>query len=283
MTKPIGSTPVAAVVNRLQLTRACVLLAMVMLSACQSNASSAAADTGERPDDLEDVVTRNTIALGGETALDSVTTMVKRSLIVEGQYRDIAVFATDRQGRMRVDLFADGERVFAESYDGGSAFQWSPKDGQSPASADGTVAMSHTPQLPNHIFRLKDVAANGHSLELIDRENLDGVAYSILKLTLSDGFESFLWVDAQSGFVTRVRNERALHVDLDSEEKIIESRISEFRSVHDLVHPHRVVEVDLKSGETLAETTVLSVQLNVELPKGYFRDLVRIIPEIEMQ
>ena len=257
--------------------------ALLLLSACQNPDAADQSSIGDHPvgNSIEEIVDRNTKALGGKEALDRVNTMVKRSRIVEGEYRDIAVFATDRKGRMRVDIFADGQRVFAESYDGKSAYQWSPKDGQSAASERGTVALSHTPQLPNHIFRLKDVAANGHTLELLEDESVDGTNYSVLKLTLSDGFENYLWVDSESGFVSRVRNTRALHVDINDEEKVIESRISDFRRVGDIMHPHSVVEVDLKTGETLVDVTLLSMEVNVELPGRYFRDLVREVPEVE--
>ena len=262
----------------------CVITAATLLfSACQ-NPDAAGKSSGT--DDpvvisIEDIVDRNTKALGGKEALDRVTTMVKRSRIVEGDYRDIAVFGTDRKGRMRVDIFADGQRVFAESYDGENAYQWSPKNGQSAASERGTVALSHTPQLPNHIFRLKDVAANGHTLELLEHEVIDGTSYSVLKLTLSDGFENYMWVDSESGYVARARNTRALHVDINDEEKVIESRISDFRRVGDIVHPHSVLEVDLKTGDTLVDVTLLSMELNVELPGSYFGDLVREVPEVE--
>ena len=79
---------------------------------------------------------------------------------------------------MRVDIYAGGERVFAESFDGEAGHQWRPGEGQSAASAQGTIALSHTPQLPNHIFRLKDLEANGHRLRRIDSDRIDGVPLS---------------------------------------------------------------------------------------------------------
>lgn len=253
---------------------------LLALQACGAADSPATSGKAAR-DELAEIINRNTQALGGEEALDRVQNMVKRSLIVEGDYRDTAIFVTDRLGRMRVDIFANGQRVFAESFDGEYAHQWDPENGQSAASERGTVALSHTPQLPNHIFRLKDVAANGHTLELLDNEVVDGIKYSVLKLTLSDGFENYLWVSSGSGHVTRARNTRALHVDINDEEKIIESRMSDFRQIGDIMHPHRVVEVDLKTGNTLVEVTLLSMTINVELPGDYFRNLVREVPQIE--
>ncbi|MDJ0654606.1 MAG: hypothetical protein QNJ40_10655 [Xanthomonadales bacterium] len=251
-------------------------MATLLLAACASTTPIAE----KEPDPgLAEFIMQNTRALGGAAALDGVQTMVKQSLIEEGDYRDVAVFATDRNGRMRVDLFADGERVFAESYNGQSGFQWRPDEGQSPASQRGTIALSHTPQLPNHIFRLKDMAQNGHRLELLQPEQREGRAFQVLRLTLSDGFETYLLLEESSGLVTRSRNRRALHVDINDQQKVIESRVSDFRRVGDIVHPHRVEEVDLKTGETLVRVTVHSVRLNVPLSAEYFDNLVSEVPQ----
>ena len=229
--------------------------------------------------EITDLVSKNTVALGGNLALDAVHTMVKRSLIEEGDNRVIAIFATDRLGRMRIDIFAEGERVFAESFDGQRGHQWSPKDGQTDASERGTIALSHTPQLPNHIFRLKDVVANGHQLEILGSESIDEIEYHVLKLTLSDGFENFLLIDSSNGRVTRTRNKRALHVDINDDEKDIETRMSDYRRVGDIMHPHRVVEVNMATGEVLVRLTLQAIELNKELPENYFSDLVQVIPE----
>lgn len=258
----------------------CILV--LTLSACGGDSKPVREKTSNdrKLNSVADAVELNTSALGGDVALDAVQTMIKRSLIEEGDYRDIAIFATDRQGRMRVDIFADGERVFAESYDGQLGHQWRPSDGQTVASERGTTALSHTPHLPNHIFRLRDVVANGHTLDFVETESTDGVEYIVLKLTLSDGFESFLFLDSSTGWVTRSRNRRALHVDVDDDEKVIEARMSDFRRVGDIIHPHRVVEVDLGTDEILTQITLQSLETNVELQAEYFDDLVQIVPNL---
>ena len=185
------------------MNKAIGLLLPVLLAACQSPsagpASEAGTATNEDHQSLVSLVERNTEALGGADALDAVQTMIKRSIVEEGEFRDVTVFATDRQSRMRVDIFADGDRVFAESYDGTTGYQWRPDTGPSEASEQGTVALSHTPELPNHIFQLKDLAENGHTLEYLEEETIDGVEYSVLKLTLSDGFETFLYLETAIG------------------------------------------------------------------------------------
>ncbi len=224
---------------------------------------------------VSDIVAANTEALGGAVALDAVQTLVKTTLIEEGDYRDLAVFATDRQGRMRIDIYAGGERVYTESFDGQHGHQWRPGEGQSYSSALGTVALSHTPQLPNHIFRLKDMAANGHTLELLREEENEHV----LRLTLSDGFENFLLVDKRSGLIKGSRNRRSLHVDIDPEVKSLETRVSDFRTVTHIRHAHRVSEVDRATGEVLSCSTLLDVEVNAALSVSYFSDLVDVAPD----
>lgn len=256
--------------------------AVLALAACSDGppADGGVASSEPEPATVAEVIVLNARALGGAAALDAVDTMVKRSVIEEGEHRDVAIFATDRQGRMRVDIFANGERVYTESFDGQRGHQWQPGSGQTAASERGTVALSHTPQLPNHIFRLKDLAANGHQVELIGAETIDGREYHVLQVTLSDGFRNYVLVDAASGLVTRSRNQRAYHVDIDSTEKVIESRMSDFRQIGDIVHPHSVVEIDLASGDVLGRITLESLELNKALPQGYFSDLTNLSPEL---
>ena len=259
------------------------LFSALLLAACGNNSETTPPKIGEEKTyaNIAEAVSTNTEALGGVHALDGVQTMLKRSLIEEGELRDIAIFATDRKGRMRVDIFADGKRVFAESFDGERGHQWQESTGQVPASERGTVALSHTPQLPNHIFRLKDATANGHTLALIGHEKIDDVNYGVLELTLSDGFQTYLFLDTETGWVTRSRNVRALHVDLDDNEKLIEARMSDFRSVGDIVHPHSVVEVDLATDDVLTRITLQELKINVELAPAYFEDLVQTVPSLQ--
>ena len=87
-------------------------------------------------------------------------------------------------------------------------------------------------------------------------------------------------MDSSTGRVTRSRNRRALHVDVDDEEKVIEARMSDFRRVADIIHPHSVVEVDLATDKILTRITLQRLELNMELPPQYFDDLVQTVPDL---
>ena len=266
--------------NTVKLILGTIISFSLLLVGCNHDVSTS--EPGNQGDttqvDITDIIALNTDALGGQAALDGVRDMVKKSIIEQGEHRSTAIFTTSRKGRMRIDIFNGSERVFAESFDGRRGHKWNPKEGQSEASQLGTIALSHTPQLPNHVFRLKDMAANGHQLVFLEEQEIDGVNYYVLQLTLSDGFENFLFVDAESGLVKRIRNKRALHVDIDDDEKTIETLVYDFRRVGDIVHSYGAHEVDTSTGEILVKISVESLAVNKGAPTGFYADLVNMIP-----
>ena len=67
-------------------------------------------------------------------------------------------------------------------------------------------------------------------------------------------------------------------MDIDSEERVIEARMSAFRPVGEIVHPHRFEEVDLATGEVLVRIELRELETNLALPDGYFRNLERVLP-----
>ena len=176
---------------------------------------------------------------------------------------------------MRIDIYDLKEKawVFAESFDGKNGHQWSPEKGQEPASDKGTVALSHTPQYPGHIFQLKDMAAQGHKLDYIEKEQIQGVAYHVLKLTLSDGFETFYYIDEDSYLLRKSRSKRALHVDIDPDEQLIEVQYLDYREVGGTKKPFRFIEKEIITDTILMESNVLEYILNPSYSDTYFIDL----------
>jgi hypothetical protein len=83
-------------------------------------------DTGAGPcgaDELHQVVERHTEAVGGRQAIERVGSMQYALIIVEPQFTVDGVYRADRNSRMRIDVYADGKRVFAEAYGGRRAWQ----------------------------------------------------------------------------------------------------------------------------------------------------------------
>ena len=78
-----------------------------------------------------------------------------------------------------------------------------------------TAALRHGVELPGKLFGLHELKARGHRIELAERENIGGIQYYVLRLTLIDGSSTTLHVDPNSWLITRRRDVRPLHVDVD--------------------------------------------------------------------
>jgi hypothetical protein len=220
---------------------------------------------------LAEIVARNTEARGGRAALEAVQRLEYDLRIVEPTFSAEVVYRVDRQGRMRIDVSVGGRRVFSEGYDGTRGWQWA---GDAPhateASAAGTAALRHGPQLPGHILGLHELAARGHRLESAGVERLDGVDYQVLKLTLDDGFVTHYYLDPRTWLVVRGRDHKAFHPDVDPARKWLETRHSDFRTVGGVVKAYKTENVDLATGQVVGTTTVTAVRVNPGFEPGLF-------------
>jgi hypothetical protein len=189
-------------------------------------ALSLAGCTAARPPDLDlaEVVARNAEARGGRPAIEAIRSLEARLRIVEPTYEAEGVWRVDRRGRMRIDVFIGGKRVFTEGFDGTNGWQM-PADATSarPASPEGAEALRHSAQLPTNVLGLHEMAAHGHRLDLAGREEIDGILCFAVDLTLDDGFRTRYFVDPKSFLVTRSRVRKALHPDNDPTPTTIET------------------------------------------------------------
>jgi hypothetical protein len=108
---------------------------------------------------------------------------------------------------------------------------------------------------------------------LIGREQIDGVNYYLVKLILNDGYTVSLYVDPNSWLVTRRRDVRPLHVDVDPTPTTIEQVSSDFREVNGVKFPFATAETDLNKGKLLESTATKSVKTNPTLSPGFFDKL----------
>lgn len=226
---------------------------------------------------LKEIIEDNTVALGGADLVDNIEQILVVSIKREANYYDSMRFIADRMGRMRVDIYdlnsQQKERVFAESYDGTKGFQWRPSTSQEDASEKGALALSNTPQYPGHIFQLKDMNKNGHELKLIDTVDLLESKYAVLRLTLKNGFSSFYYVDTSTGLIKKIRSKRALHVDQNPDEQLIEVQLSDHKTVDGIVKPFTIQEVDINHDTIITTTKIAIYEFNPIIEDQVYHDL----------
>jgi len=226
-----------------------------------------------RPLTVDDVIERNTRAIGGRAAIEAIHSIEINLHITDPGFEVDGIYRAVRPGRMRIDVQAGRKHIFTEAFDGQNGWQWNGRGNQEPASPKAAAALHHGIELPGKLFGLHELKQRGHQIELVGREKFDGTDYYVLRLTLSDGYTTTLYVDPQSWLITRRRDVRPLHVDVDPTPTTIEQRSSDFREVAGVRFAFASTEIDLKTGKELERAKINHIQVNPPLDESIFKKL----------
>jgi hypothetical protein len=219
---------------------------------------------------LDEIIERNTDAIGGRAAIEAVQSIQIDLHIKDPSFEVDGTYYATRPGKMRIDVSAEGKHVFTEAFDGHRGWEWEGKGGQKPATEKGTAALRHGVELPGKLFGLHELKGRGHRMKSIGREQIDGINYYVLELILNDGYAVSLYVDPDTWLVTRRRDVRPLHVDVDPAPTTIEQISSDFRDVNGVKFPFATAETDLNTGKLLESSVTKNVKINPTLPLTLF-------------
>ena len=222
---------------------------------------------------LDDVIEQNTKAMGGRAAIEAVKSIQVEMHIVDPGFEVDGTYRAARPGRMRIDAIMGGKHVFTEAFDGHHGWEWGGKGNQEAASDKASAALHHGVELPGKLFGLHELKERGHRLELVGREKVDGTDYHVLRLTMDDGYTTTLYVDPKSWLITRRRDFRPLHVDIDPTPTTIEQRSSDFREISGVQFAFASTEIDLKTGKVLESTKVNKIEVNPSINQSIFDKL----------
>ncbi len=229
---------------------------------------------------LDKVIERNTEAMGGGEAIKAIQSIEVDLHISDPGFEADGIYYAARPGKMRIDVSVAGKHVFTEAFDGEHGWEWNGKESK-PASAKATAALQHGVELPGKIFGLHELKQRGHQIELIGREKIDSTNYYALGLTLKDGYRATLYVDPTSWLITRRRDVRPLHVDIDPTPTTIEQRSSDFRTISGVQFAFAGSETDLKTGKLLESSVIKSDQDQSADRSGLLRASLRKAGSIE--
>jgi hypothetical protein len=222
---------------------------------------------------VDGIVERNVEAMGGRAAIEAVRTVEIDLHIKDPGFEVDGIYRAARPGRMRIDVQASGKHVFTEAFDGQNGWQWKGEGRAEPASAKAAAALRHGVELPGKLFGLHELKQRGHRIELVGREQAEGLDYYVLRLILSDGYSTSLYVDPQSWLITRRRDVRPLHVDVDPTPTTIEQRSSDFRKLTGVQFAFATIEIDLKTGKELERARINDIKINPPIDQSVFEKL----------
>ncbi len=226
-----------------------------------------------RPLTVDDVIERNTRAMGGRAAIEAIHSIEINLHITDPGFEVDGIYRAARPGRMRIDVQAGGKQVFTEAFDGQQGWQSHDQSEPEPASPKAAAALRHGVELPGKLLGLHEMRQRGHKIDLVGRETVDGIDYYVLRLTFGDGYTTSLYVDPESWLITRRRDVRPLHVDVDPTPTTIEQRSSDFREVSGVRYAFASTEIDLKTGKQLESTKVGSIKVNPPIDESIFKKL----------
>ena len=226
------------------------------------------------PTTVDEVIERHTKAMGGRAAIEAIQSIELDLHIADPKFEVVGTYFAARPGKMRIDVNAGGEHVFTEAFDGQKGWQWEGKStAQKAATEKATAALRHGVELPGKLFGLHELKRRGHRIEFDGREKIDGINYYVLRLTLNDGYLTTLYVDPNNWLITRRRDVRPLHVDVDPTPTTIEQRNSDFRTIAGVQFAFASSETDLQSGKVLETAVIRGVKINPPLVSSFFEKL----------
>jgi hypothetical protein len=226
------------------------------------------------PSTVDEIIERNTKAMGGRAAIEAVKSIQVDLHIVDPGFEVDGTYRAARPDRMRIDVAAGGKHVFTEAFDGQRGWQWKGEGKeQEDATPKATAALRHGVKLPGKLFGLHEVRQHGHRIDLAGRERVDDINYYVLRLTLNDGYTTSLYIDPENWLITRRRDVRPLHVDIDPRPTTIEMHISDFRKVSGVNFGFASTDTDLETGKVLERTSIREIKVNPEFDQTIFDKL----------
>lgn len=221
--------------------------------------------TAERIDSLPEVLKAHRQAMG-----EPLRSLQLDLAIEEPGFNVTARYLASRRPAMRIDVFADGERVFSEGLVRDAAWQWPGTDVQpTPASEAGAGALLRG--ITNNLYGLHERPRLGYRLSYDGLESLDSKDYWKVTSVSPDDFKEVFFVNVETGLIERKEEWSALHPDMDATELHSVTHYLDYRW-HD---GHRVnfatEKRDAASNVVLQRVSVTKASVNPRLPRQVFK------------
>lgn len=220
---------------------------------------------------LNEIIRRHVAARGGAAALDRVRSCAIDVDIEEGGQTLQGRYKADVNGTVRIDVYVNGRWGGSEGVDREGVWLWPGNEAAArPSVATGAAnALHHGAE--NHLIGLHRFAERGHRLRLMPAETIDGVAHPVIEVVYTTGHTSYFYVDPSSWMLARRRDQRAYHPDVDSTQRRVETRFSDFQAVDGVVAAHANTDIDLANGSVLSSNRVTRRSLNPQLADEQFQ------------
>jgi|ERR1700733_1746634 outer membrane lipoprotein-sorting protein len=213
----------------------------------------------------DQIVQKHVEALGGADKLNAIQSLVvtgKASIL--GQTEAPLTIQVKRPNLLRLEITFQGKKV-VQAFDGVTAWTINPLLTSEPkaSSEEDTRAAQESSDFIGG--NLVDYKSKGNMVELVDKEEIDGVAVYKLKITKKSGSMEYDYLDAKSFLPIKTEGRRK---QLGTE-VLYESKIADYKPVQGVLMPFSLTQ--LVNGRLAMEITVEKMDANIPLDEAVFK------------
>jgi hypothetical protein len=219
---------------------------------------------------LDEILSRQAEAVGGSDNWAMVDNVRIQLDIKEPTFEVTGTYVATRDGEMRIDIRAGGERVFSEGLHQGQAWEWRPAQGRQEVDEVAAATLRHGIDMPGRFYTMEQARSRGAGIEQVPSDEAEQLGQWQLRVTLEDGFGSDFFIDKSTALVVRARDFRAFHVGNDPTKTEIETRYQGALWIDGVLRSSLTENHDITAGKWLGTTEVRSVEHNIDIPEGYF-------------
>jgi len=220
--------------------------------------------------DLDAILELNAVAHGGNDNFSRVENIRCLLTISEPGFEVSGTYVATRTGNMRIDIEADGQRVFSEGLNNGKAWQWTPGGGFEDQDENAAAALRHGIDSPGRFFSMQQARERGARVTLVGEVDDNGARQWQLNLVLPDGFSRDFFIEQQTGRTVRERDHRAFHPAIDDTKETVETIYQGESWVDGVLRFTRSDNRNADTGEWLGTTLIRAVEHNIDVGDEYF-------------
>jgi outer membrane lipoprotein-sorting protein len=213
----------------------------------------------------DQIVQKHVEALGGSTKLNAIQSLVvsgKASIL--GQTEAPLTIQVKRPNMMRLEMTFQGRKI-VQAFDGVTAWTINPLVDTEPKKSndDDTRAAQESSDFIGG--NLVDYKSKGNMVELVDKEEIDGVAVYKLKIRKKSGSVEYDYLDARSFLPIKTEGKR---MQL-GQEILYESKIGNYKPVDGVFLPFSVTQ--MVNHRLAMEITIEKMDANVPMDEAVFK------------
>lgn len=231
---------------------------LLLLAGCQAS-----------PPMLANLIERHTAARGGKNAIEAVQSIRIDLQITEPGSSVRGEYVATRDGFMRIDIYAEDERVFTESLGPDGGWQLMRGEQQAVDLSDAGESALRRGVIAN-LYGLHELPSLGYSLSVAPARDSGGQMSWAIDTSAPDGFVRRQFLNPATFLIDRTVESSALHPDLDSAHVQKENRLSDYRAEAGVMYSRQSTTIDLASGDTLQTVVVREVQVNPVIDSSIF-------------